>query len=249
MLPFTSVLSIAATFIAYTCFRLKGLIDVYRHTAKNPNSCINSVLYLIVEVGLLLPNLLDHLLRCLALGENDSQVRHLRLTGNDNLPNVDVFITCAGEDVGTIMSTVKGACALDYPVDKFRVLVFDDAGSDELSHQVEDLRSFRAKNLLYTSREKGPDHHFKAGNLNYAHGYVEGLPGGPAPFIAALDADMIPSPEWLRALLPHITKDEKLALVQPPQVRNLPVCYYRCYILFHPHQRAAQMAAVSGHGL
>ena len=84
-----------------------------------------------------------------------------------------------------------------------------------------------------------PDHHFKAGNLNYAHGYVEGLPGGPAPFIAALDADMIPSPEWLRALLPHIIKDEKLALVQPPQVRNLPVCYYyHCYILFHPHQRA-----------
>lgn len=38
--------------------------------------------------------------------------------------------------------------------------------------------------------------------------------------MAALDADMIPDPKWLRALIPHLLKDENLALAQPTQVRN-----------------------------
>lgn len=37
-------------------------------------------------------------------------------------------------------------------------------------------------------------------------------------YVAGLDADMIPEPHWLRALVPHIDNDPDCAMVCPPQV-------------------------------
>ena len=133
------------------------------------------------------------------------------------MPHVDIFITCAGEDHGTVMNTIEAACAMDYPADRFRVIVLDDAGSDDLADSVSKLSRERP-NCVYTARVKPKDHHFKAGNLNYGMDFAKSLPGGPADFIVALDADMIPDPQMLRALLPHILQDEKVAIVQSPQV-------------------------------
>ena len=132
---------------------------------------------------------------------------------------VDVFITCAGEDTDTILNTTKPACASDYPTDRFRVIVLDDACSAEVSSSMSSLRKTKS-NVHYTARIKGQDHQFKAGNLNHGFDYVKTLPGGPAEFIAGLDADMIAEPAWLRALLPHLLADPKVALTQCPQVSS-----------------------------
>ena len=163
-----------------------------------------------------MPNFFNHFLRCLAFGGPASS-QHLRLLDEKDPPRVDLCITCAGEDVETIMNTAEAACALDYPDHRFRVIVLDDAGSDELAQRIEKLKESRG-NVYYTARHKPLDHHFKAGNLNHGYKFVETLPGGPAEFMAALDADMIPDPNLLRALLPHLLQDDKLALAQPPQV-------------------------------
>ena len=162
------------------------------------------------------PNFFNHFLRCLAFGGPTSS-QHLRLLDEKNSPRVDLFITCAGEDVETIMNTTEAASALDYPNHCLRVIVLDDAGSDELAQRIEKLKESRG-NVYYTARHKPIDHHFKAGNLNHGYKHVETLPGGPAEFMAALDADMIPDPSLLRALLPHLLQDDNLALAQPPQV-------------------------------
>lgn len=55
-------------------------------------------------------------------------------------------------------------------------------------------------NLFYHARhkEKGKPHHYKAGNLTGGTDFLKTLEGGPAEFIAALDADMIPEEDWLR---------------------------------------------------
>ena len=97
--------------------------------------------------------------------------------------------------------------------------MLDDAGSKGLSQKIAKLKESRG-NVYYTARKKPLDHHFKAGNLNHGYKYVESLSGGPAPFMAALNVDIIPDPKWLRALTPDLLKDENLALTQPPQVRN-----------------------------
>ncbi|KAI9893875.1 MAG: hypothetical protein M1814_005428 [Vezdaea aestivalis] len=133
-----------------------------------------------------------------------------------NPPDVDIFITCAGEDPDTIINTAEAACASDYPSNALRVFVLDDSGSEELSKRVSTIKRERPI-LHYLARKKGKVHDFKAGNLNFGYQHVKKLNRGPAPFIAALDADMIPSPKWLSALVPHLIKDANLALIQPPQ--------------------------------
>lgn len=142
----------------------------------------------------------------------------LRLRG-DNAPTVDVFITCCKEDIDVVLDTTRAACATDYPEDRFRVVLLDDGKDRALEKAVEDLR-LEYPNLYYHSRlkVKGAPHHFKAGNLSDGTNFVTKLDGGEGEYIAALDADMIPDPDWLRALIGHVVKDGRLALVCLPQV-------------------------------
>lgn len=155
----------------------------------------------------------------------------LRLVGND-VPTVDVFITCCGEDVDLIVDTTRAACDLDYPQDRFRVVVLDDGNSSPLREAVEALNAVYP-NLAYRSRPKYPGvpHHFKAGNLNYGLECVHEMPGGASRYIAALDADMIPEQHWLRALMPHMLEDDKMALACPPQVGTLTPTSKMCLLI------------------
>lgn len=115
----------------------------------------------------------------------------LRLLG-DEVPSVDVFVTCCGEDDDLVVDTVRAACDLDYPMGRFRVIVLDDGQSSGLSDAVAGLGALYP-NLYYMARPKTPGvpHHFKAGNLNYGLDAVHKLPGGAGQFMAALDADMV----------------------------------------------------------
>jgi cellulose synthase/poly-beta-1,6-N-acetylglucosamine synthase-like glycosyltransferase len=142
----------------------------------------------------------------------------LRLV-TDDVPSVDVFITCCKEEVDLIIDTVRASCELDYPNDRFRVVVLDDGGCLELQHAVTQFQA-TYPNLFYRCREKipGKPHHFKAGNLNYGLEEVCEMEGGASQYMAALDADMIPERHWLRAVLPHLLIDPKVALACPPQV-------------------------------
>jgi cellulose synthase/poly-beta-1,6-N-acetylglucosamine synthase-like glycosyltransferase len=96
----------------------------------------------------------------------------------------------------------------------------DDGRDQDLQDAVEEMQQTTYPNVHYRAREKTPGkpHHFKAGNLNYGFEEVAKMPGGAAAFAAALDADMIPERHWLRALLPHMLFDERMALACPPQV-------------------------------
>lgn len=153
---------------------------------------------------------------------HDVQPPVLRLQGDD-VPNVDVFVTCCREDVNVILDTVKAALAMDYPQEKFNVIVLDDGGSPVLEGAIGTLTSH--PNVYYTSRiNRGVQ--FKSGNLNYGMGFSASIrtKGEPAPFIAGIDADMLPDRLFLRALLPHLLRDDKVALVNPPQrFYNTPV--------------------------
>jgi cellulose synthase/poly-beta-1,6-N-acetylglucosamine synthase-like glycosyltransferase len=105
---------------------------------------------------------------------------------------VDVFITCCKEDVDVILDTVRASCSVDYPKDRFRVVVLDDGQDQELKKAVEDLQSVQFSNLYYHARVKTKPHHAKAGNLIGGTDYVTKLEGGAGEYIAALDADMMP---------------------------------------------------------
>lgn len=110
----------------------------------------------------------------------------------------------------------------DYPRDRFRVIVLDDSVSIKVKNEVEKLRA-QFQNVFYTTRGSKPKTHTKAGNLNHGLEYVATLPRGSSDLVAVLDVDMIPSQHWLRAMVPHILVDPKIAMANPPQrLYNIP---------------------------
>lgn len=137
-----------------------------------------------------------------------------------NVPGVDAFVVCCGEPNDVVMDTVKAACKIDWPSSKLRVVVADDGKSSSLRQEVERLAA-KHPNLFYHSRTKYVHKHHgnKAGNLNTTLlEFVEKTDQGFSEFIAIFDADMMPSPEILRKLVPHAVQDPKLAMVTCAQV-------------------------------
>ncbi|KAL4750039.1 nucleotide-diphospho-sugar transferase [Aspergillus terricola var. indicus] len=151
----------------------------------------------------------------------------LRETSADNLPSVDVFIPTCGEPLDVVLDTIHAACTLDYPPSRFRVLVLDDAGSATLKKTIEELRLTSYPNLSYNSRLSSAKGRVfaKSANLNYALFTLQQDPAfQPQPeYCAVLDADCIPTPDFLRATLPHLLLNPAAALVTTRQYYyNLP---------------------------
>ncbi|KAH7072570.1 nucleotide-diphospho-sugar transferase [Paraphoma chrysanthemicola] len=144
----------------------------------------------------------------------------LRLIGKD-VPSVDIAIVCCNEDLAVILDTVKAALNTDWPSDRMRIIVSDDGAQKSVESGVQRLQEQYPNNhLFYTARQRTRANSHKAGNLNHVLEYTTRLPGGQASFIAGLDADMIPQRDWLRAQLPHLLMDPKMAFTCPPP------CFY-----------------------
>jgi cellulose synthase (UDP-forming) len=114
---------------------------------------------------------------------------------------VDVLIPRYDEPVEIVELTLAATAGLRG--DDVRVWLLDDGDSDEMR----DLARRHAVGYL-----RRPVHdHAKAGNVNYALGYVD------APFVAVVDCDHVVHPDFLEATLGHFDVDARLAFVQTPQ--------------------------------
>ncbi|OTA69628.1 glycosyltransferase family 2 protein [Hypoxylon sp. EC38] len=168
---------------------------------------------LCIEILKLALSIVDCLCRLLAAISHVWRPRY-RLMGDDDVPRVDVIITCCNESLDIVQDTVLGALAIDYPITRFRVVLTDDGASPVLKEWASGLKK---PNLFYTARVKQGPAGYKAGNLNHAVEFIKTLPGSPAPFIGGLDADMIPEKKWLRSVLPHLLLDRTMGVVTPKQ--------------------------------
>ncbi|MFP3569706.1 UDP-forming cellulose synthase catalytic subunit [Paraburkholderia sp. SIMBA_030] len=138
----------------------------------------------------------------------------------DALPMVDVFIPTYSEPFSVVAPTVCGAVELDYPKSRFRVYVLDDgfprsrsAKNPEqrqaLAERAERLKALCARHgAIYLTRES--NEHAKSGNLNAA------MQGTSGELIAILDADHVPTRDFLRSTVGFFMHDSKAALVQTP---------------------------------
>lgn len=114
---------------------------------------------------------------------------------------VDVFVTVAGEPVDVVERTVAAAVAIRHP--RMRVWVLDD-GRDPL------VRALSARHGAgYLTRDDSTG--AKAGNINHALRMTSG------ELFAVFDADHVPRPEFLEALVGAFA-DPAAAFVQTPQV-------------------------------
>ena len=137
----------------------------------------------------------------------------LGLAGED-VPTIDVLIPFCGEGLDIVLDTVRAACALDYPTERYRVILLDDGNSVDLRDQIGIIKKNQG-HLFYTARGVEIITHSKAGNLNHGLAF-EGLKTGPSQYIAIPDVDMIPVPTFLRALVPHLLNDPSLTMITSP---------------------------------
>ncbi len=120
----------------------------------------------------------------------------------EDWPSVDVFITTVNESLEIVKITVFAAQGLDWPEDKLRVHVLDDG-------RREDFRAFcESVGVHYLTRDNNL--HAKAGNFNAALKVTHG------EYIAAFDADHVPSRSFLQISMGWFLKDPKLAMLQTP---------------------------------
>jgi cellulose synthase (UDP-forming) len=118
---------------------------------------------------------------------------------------VDILIATYNEEEDILDRTIVGAKSQDYA--HFRVFVLDDGRRDWLRELC------RRRGVGYITR---PDNeHAKAGNLNHGLQWLA-QHGGAAEFVAILDADFVPQPNFLRHAL-ALFHDPDVGCVQTPQ--------------------------------
>jgi cellulose synthase (UDP-forming) len=111
---------------------------------------------------------------------------------------VDVYVCTYDEPVEVVMATLAGCRALTYPHTTY---LLDDGRRPEME-EIAELAGAR-----YLIREDNS--HAKAGNLNAA------LPRTDGDLVFVLDADHVPMPDALDALVGYFD-DERMAIVQTP---------------------------------
>ena len=118
------------------------------------------------------------------------------------LPTVDLYLPTCGEPLDVLENAYRAVAAVDWP-GALTVWVLDDADRTEVAALA------AAHGYRYVVR---PDrgHLKKAGNLNHALGLSN------AQYIAILDADFAPRPDFLRHLVPYFA-DAATGIVQSPQ--------------------------------
>jgi cellulose synthase (UDP-forming) len=115
------------------------------------------------------------------------------------VPSVDVLLPTYNESDEVLRATLTGCAAIDYA--NYRVWVLDDGRRE----WVRDL----AERYGATYLTRPDNEHAKAGNINAA------LPRTNGELILSLDADHVPQPEVLQALVGYFA-DPRLAMVQTP---------------------------------
>ncbi len=102
---------------------------------------------------------------------------------------------------------IRAACAIDYPADRLEIQVIDDS-TDETSEIVRRLceeERVRGRDVVHIRR--GARDGFKAGAL------AAGLERARGEYVAIFDADFVPPPGILRAVVPYF-EDERLGMAQ-----------------------------------
>jgi len=117
-------------------------------------------------------------------------------------PTVDLYLPTCGEPLAVLDNAYRAVAAVRAP-GPLTVWVLDDADRAEVA-ALADHHGYRYVVRPDRGRLK------KAGNLNHA------LTLSSAEFIAILDADFAPRPDFLHHLLPYFT-DPQVGIVQSPQ--------------------------------
>ncbi len=184
---------------------------VWRATSTLPPAGLTldfafGLIFLLVESTGLASGALSAIFLCRTRERSPDAERNRRwLDALAQKPLIDVFICSYNEEESILERTIICATGMDYP--NYRVWMLDDGARPWLRALCESL------DCGYIAR---PDNaHAKAGNINYALEKVAQLPNPPR-FISVLDADFVPTPNFLSRAM-TLFRDDRVGIVQTPQ--------------------------------
>jgi cellulose synthase/poly-beta-1,6-N-acetylglucosamine synthase-like glycosyltransferase len=123
------------------------------------------------------------------------------------LPHVLVQLPVCDE--GPLAVRVAASAAqMDWPRDRLTIQLLDDGDGHRHDQLAAEVRTVVPQGVNFHILRRGDRKGFKAGNLAF------GLVHSDAPFVAVLDADFVPPPDFLRRTVPVLLADSGLAFVQ-----------------------------------
>ncbi|MGA9599463.1 MAG: glycosyltransferase family 2 protein [Methylocystis sp.] len=126
---------------------------------------------------------------------------------DDELPHVLLQIPVFNEPLVTEQA-LRCAAQLDWPKDRLRIQLLDDSTDDTPLRAAAVAAELRAQGVDVEHVRRPNREGFKAGACAY------GLTLSDAPFVAMLDADFRPPPNWLKAAVPLLVKDATAGFAQ-----------------------------------
>ncbi len=128
------------------------------------------------------------------------------LSSEAGLPKITTQLPLYNE-LNVAERAIRAIAAFDYPKRLHQIQVLDDS-TDETCELVDRIATeLRASGIWIDVVRREVRHGYKAGALSDA------MPAAHGEFIAIFDSDFVPSPDFLRRLLPHFS-EEKTGLVQ-----------------------------------
>ena len=126
---------------------------------------------------------------------------------DDELPHVLLQIPVFNEPLVTEQA-LRCAAQLDWPKDRLRIQLLDDSTDDTPLRAAAVAAELQAQGVDVEHVRRPNREGFKAGACAY------GLTLSDAPFVAMLDADFRPPPNWLKAAVPVLVKDPTAGFAQ-----------------------------------
>lgn len=102
---------------------------------------------------------------------------------------------------------IDSAAALDWPLGRLHIQVLDDSTDETSGIAEERINHWRSTGIDIMHIRRPDRNGFKAGALS------EGLKKTRSPYIGVFDADFIPSPDFLKKIMPHFD-DKDVGMVQ-----------------------------------
>ena len=124
------------------------------------------------------------------------------------LPGVLIQLPLYNEPFRVVGGLLHSVAALDWPRDRLRIQILDDSAPEnrvftERAVALLCEEGFRADHLVRNDR-----HGYKAGAL------AAGLAASDEPYVAILDADFRPTPDWLKSSVPVLATHPSAGFVQ-----------------------------------
>ena len=139
----------------------------------------------------------------------------------NDVPSVDILVPSYNEPDELLAVTLAAAKQINYPEDRKKVILCDDGGTDQRCNHIDpsiasEARARRARlqelcrkmGVIYATRERNES--AKAGNLNAA---LKNLNG---ELFLVLDADHVPTRDFLARTVGFFVENPRLFLVQTP---------------------------------